>query len=163
MCHFRVSSQLVNPLFFHRCFFWKHLLQFGNDLIDSLIHANVKFNSIFPSGFFKPYTQGCQSTSTTNTPTASRCWFWLAVGLRSSRKSGGHDWWWDHGALTDQWANRTCRNLLARIRGNCPKGRSRLRTTMRTTMRTTTDHYGPLRTTKVSVPPLRCATSVAHR
>ena len=176
------------PTIFSTNFFWKHLLQFGNDLIDSLIHSNVKFNSIFPSGFFKPYTQGCQSTSTTNTPTASRCWFWLAVGLRSSRKSGGHDWWWDHGALTDQWANRTCRNLLARIRGNCPKGRSRLRTTMRTTMRTTTDHYffkwesntylrttmrttmrtttdhyGPLRTTKVSVPPLRCATSVAQR
>ena len=43
------------------------MLQFGNDLIDSLIHSNVKFNSIFPSGSFKPYTQGCQSTSTTNT------------------------------------------------------------------------------------------------
>ena len=47
------------------------MLQFGNDLIDSLIHSNVKFNSIFPSGFFRPYTQGCQSTSTTNTPTAT--------------------------------------------------------------------------------------------
>ena len=61
------------PTIFSSIFFWIHLLQFGNDLIDSLIHSNVKFNSIFPSGFFKPYTQGCQSTSTTNTPTASRC------------------------------------------------------------------------------------------